>query len=79
MRQTLRNTSAPHGARSVAIVAAAAVVLAWLVFAPRALSADAVGNQAANGPTSTKPAISATLEQCVTSAQPGRTLGDLLG
>lgn len=69
MRHTLRNTLAPHRLRSVAIAATAIVLLAWLVLAPRALSATATGDQAGNSSSSTKPGISATLEQCVTSSE----------
>ena len=64
MRETTFNGAGARVARRLALGAALAIVLAWLVLAPRALSASASGSS-----TEKKPPASATLEQCVTSPE----------
>jgi hypothetical protein len=54
--------------RWLAIAIALAVVLAWFALAPRALSATAATSPSSS--TSVKSSASASLEQCVTAAEP---------
>jgi hypothetical protein len=67
VRNTLFKPSLSNRAGALALATAAAAVLVWLVLAPRALSAP-TGTQAGTA-TPAKPAMSATLEQCVTASE----------
>jgi hypothetical protein len=67
VRNTICKPSRSNRVRALALAAAALAAIAWLALAPRALSAKATaGGQAATAPA--KPAMSATLEQCLTSS-----------
>ena len=64
MRDTTFNGAGVRVVRRLALGAALAIVLVWLVLAPRALSASTTGSS-----TEKKPPASATLEQCVNSSE----------
>jgi hypothetical protein len=67
VRSTLNRAFEPdRSCRGLALTIALAVVVAWLVLAPRALSADTSSASS----TIVKPTASATLEGCVTAAEP---------
>jgi hypothetical protein len=66
VRNTICKPSRSNRVRALALAAAALAAIAWLALAPRALSATAGGQAAATTPA--KPAMSATLEQCLTSS-----------
>jgi hypothetical protein len=70
MRSTLSRAFEPdRSLRGLALAIALGVVVGWLVLAPGALSAAADTSSAAST-TPAKPAVSATLEGCVTAAEP---------
>jgi hypothetical protein len=70
VRSTLNRAFEPDRSyRGFALAIALAVVVAWLILAPRALSASAPDTGSASS-TTAKPTASATLEGCVTASEP---------
>jgi hypothetical protein len=72
MRSTQTTAVVPGSWRRPALVLAVAVSAAWLVLAPRALSASATS-------TPPKPSFSATLESCVMAAEPSERTATFAG
>ncbi|HXD53807.1 MAG TPA: hypothetical protein VN618_03555 [Solirubrobacteraceae bacterium] len=75
MRDTILSAAGGRARRAIALAGALLAVAAWLAVAPRALSATV-----ANGSVAEKKApASATLEQCVTSAEPAERSATFAG
>jgi hypothetical protein len=68
VRHTICKPSRSNRVWMLALAAAALAAVAWLALAPRALSATATAGGQAAATTPAKPAMSATLEQCLTSS-----------
>jgi hypothetical protein len=77
VRSALNRAFEPdRSCRGLALSIALAVVVAWLILAPRALSASGT---APSTSTTEKPTVSATLEGCVTSAEPAQRAATFAG